>query len=1145
MPQIPLTLRLVKGSKLTFSELDNNFIRLRDAINSKTDFYVTGGIYNPSTMSLDFTGNKGFTPFNVDVSSLTDTYVSGGVYDPNTGCVTFSTTSGYTFDVCGFVTGNTLEQVLVNGNTTGNNWIDVDISSSPNGVRSLDPTGVDKTITFTPDEIELLSVGNVSGFEASMTITDGWISMDTYGGSIRVRNGEDFFIDGSIGFKGLQYDVDYSSNYINRSLVDKEYVDREISGNTYWTSGSSGNYSIKVINDTTTDATGNWAVAEGFNTLASGIYSHSEGGWTLAAGTGSHSEGYQTIASGDTSHAEGYQTIALGETSHAEGENTLASGSLSHAEGFNTLASGNISHAEGFNTIASGTYSHAEGGVTTASGTRSHAEGVSTTASGVNSHAEGSGTLASGGNSHAQNSSTIAGGNSSHAGGTSSTATGLASFIHSSNSLVTGDRSVVLGGQNITGTTDDTVYVPYLNIRDLATGTSVNNLGVDSNGNVVVGSSGSTSVDTFTTGGTYDNSTALLSFRKNDSTTYDVDMSDLPLIDDVTIEVDGNNEIRLKDFVGSPTGGTRTFDGQIIITSGLTLSTLGTGTSINNLGIDSSGNIVVGTTGSTGVGGSGTNNYVARWTPNGSTLGESAIQDNGTTVSIGVTPSVNNTFYTSSSSQEVTHRVENGYISGTPIAGIFITSGTVTGGSNTGLFAASYGNNTLNKGIESQAASATAGINIGIVATALNGVNNYSAQLKDGTQTVGGGKFLRDMGDGKANWADITESDITDLGTYALVGTYTDSYIPRWNATANTLESGTIQDDGSTIGIGTAPNPNSPLVLTSNLQFGSQFTNNSTSVGAKSGIIVISNGVSSGINYGATTSAQNSTTQNIGLSSIATSSGSVNALGGEFVANGTTTGNKYSVRLSDGTEGTGKILMSMDINGNANWANITYSDISGTVPFTGNTSGDCISDLYVSNIHSCSPLNINPNNEGNVTIGQNSLIVDTTNDRIGIGKSSPTVSLDVVGDTKVSGNITTEGNLTVQGTSSTINGVNRTTYTFQTVGATTYTVGDPLQLINSSRYLKAIVVGQSTSPQNSTTAGSCGGEFINFYDAGTTFVFPNPPEQYSNLLSSTGTLSNNIADGNPQFALTLKGFTATGIANTTINWKVILEVGSL
>ena len=47
------------------------------------------------------------------------------------------------------------------------------------------------------------------------------------------------------------------------------------------------------------------------------------------------------------------------------------------------------------------------------------------------------------------------------------------------------DRSVVLGGQNITGTTDDTVYVPNLNIGTVGGGTPINNLGIDSIGNVV------------------------------------------------------------------------------------------------------------------------------------------------------------------------------------------------------------------------------------------------------------------------------------------------------------------------------------------------------------------------------------------------------------------------------------------------------------------------------------------------------------------------------------------------------------------------------------------------------------------------------------------------------------------------------------
>lgn len=53
------------------------------------------------------------------------------------------------------------------------------------------------------------------------------------------------------------------------------------------------------------------------------------------------------------------------------------------------------------------------------------------------------------------------------------------------------NRSVILGGQGITATTDDTAYVPNLNIGTLGTGTSVNNLGIDASGNVVSGNTGS------------------------------------------------------------------------------------------------------------------------------------------------------------------------------------------------------------------------------------------------------------------------------------------------------------------------------------------------------------------------------------------------------------------------------------------------------------------------------------------------------------------------------------------------------------------------------------------------------------------------------------------------------------------------------
>jgi len=118
---IPLTLRTIKGSKLTFNELDSNFLALRSAINSAissdtfvtgvnytqsastltltrndgvnlsttiistsgSDTFVTGGTYNPATIELDFVGNGGFNPFSVDVSVLATG--SSGDYLPLTG----------------------------------------------------------------------------------------------------------------------------------------------------------------------------------------------------------------------------------------------------------------------------------------------------------------------------------------------------------------------------------------------------------------------------------------------------------------------------------------------------------------------------------------------------------------------------------------------------------------------------------------------------------------------------------------------------------------------------------------------------------------------------------------------------------------------------------------------------------------------------------------------------------------------------------------------------------------------------------------------------------------------------------------------------------------------------------------------------
>ena len=71
--------------------------------------------------------------------------------------------------------------------------------------------------------------------------------------------------------------------------------------------------------------------------------------------------------------------------------------------------------------------------------------------------------------------------------GNSNVVSGATSFVLSNGSTLNANNSVILGGSSIVGSSDNTVYVPQLNISTLNTGTTVNNLGIDSNGFVIVG----------------------------------------------------------------------------------------------------------------------------------------------------------------------------------------------------------------------------------------------------------------------------------------------------------------------------------------------------------------------------------------------------------------------------------------------------------------------------------------------------------------------------------------------------------------------------------------------------------------------------------------------------------------------------------
>jgi len=142
-----------------------------------------------------------------------------------------------------------------------------------------------------------------------------------------------------------------------------------------------------------------------------------------------------------------------------------ATGTTSFSFGFQNNANGSYSISLGNQNNSNGNTSVSLGNRNTASGNFSVAEGNTTTASGEGSHAEGNLSVASGDYSHAQNKSCQSIGSNSFAGGDTSVASGGTSFVFSTNSTVSGNNSAILGGSNLTGTEDDFVYVPSLEIN--------------------------------------------------------------------------------------------------------------------------------------------------------------------------------------------------------------------------------------------------------------------------------------------------------------------------------------------------------------------------------------------------------------------------------------------------------------------------------------------------------------------------------------------------------------------------------------------------------------------------------------------------------------------------------------------------------
>ena len=290
---------------------------------------------------------------------------------------------------------------------------------------------------------------------------------------------------------------------------------------------------------------------------------------------------------------------------------------------------------------------------------------------------------------------------------------------------------------------------------------------------------------------------------------------------------------------------------------------------------------------------SGPIDRVVKFGPSSNPLLPSQTIDDGTSIGINATPDSSSKVLIETSANQSGLKVSslnNGK------EAITASSQAVGAIINKGIISFVSGSTTSNIGIEAST-TGSANINVGISASAFGATNNYSAQLRDGSETTTGGKFLKDTGSGKANWNYIYLSDIQDYqapSQYSLpiatntvlggikvgdglsitnqgvlsanIGQGTLNYIAKFTPDGYSIDDSIMQDDGNSIGVGAAPNSQTKhYVYSLDKRIASSADTEYTGGNPAIGLGARARGINSGENRGGEFEASNSTSSNIGI----------------------------------------------------------------------------------------------------------------------------------------------------------------------------------------------------------------------------------------------------------------------------------------
>lgn len=206
------------------------------------------------------------------------------------------------------------------------------------------------------------------------------------------------------------------------------------------------------------------------------------------------------------------------------------------------------------------------------------------------------------------------------------------------------------------------------------------------------------------------------------------------------------------------------------------------------------------------VAGSGSANYIARWTPNGTTLGTSLINDTGTRLGYGTTADTGagttHRFNIGTNTDLIALGITADSVFGTnaPTGMVVNVTGNYTSGNPTGFSVYNSANANANRvGGNINVTGTGSFSNYGLSITANGGFGgNYALLLSDGSESVG--RYLKCVGvNGQAQWAD-TAAAFPYTGSAQITGSL--SVTGSTNINGNTAITGSLTVTGNLGGSG-------------------------------------------------------------------------------------------------------------------------------------------------------------------------------------------------------------------------------------------------------------------------------------------------------------------------------------------------------